>query len=662
MKKAISSSRIQTGSFTPHYGLVLLCFYLLSGLSLQGQTRHTYATGHIPVDLFPHVELVVRNNLIKDSVSLEVQWVQGKRTEVILPGLEIASAEQAVLDLAGHLREVGRGEAGFLRLSYEGRGAGAITAKVNCLNPKLSWAYTVPALNSAVEFQNRRLHGLTLVPSPQSHLEVFLTNVSTSSLTAQLEVSGTGGRHQVESVIGAGKTTRINLSGVNAGAVQLLVDHDGRPGDLLGGGLVLDRRTGFSLGIAFQDVAWAQSKSLTAAQVAVDRIPGVLEAADPELISYLVLANTASVEQTLSIELVVGGESYGLGEVVIGPSSTRMISLNDLQDQGYFPSAVSDGYLLADHDGPRGSLIGAVISTSPDQRIVLSTPLKAARGFRYHLSEWRTDDAYNTLLSVVNPEPTEIDVEIGVQGKARSFKSHWKLAPYAQRTLDFRSLMKDEAFVDSQGNQWEGLSRGTFYVNSERQPGSLVVHYQIVNPELGTCEPGTGELAYFEDILLEFEQPDGYGGAIRARVKGMMNNGDIKDITSYAGKYISGTGVAGMEWSFDGTLIFPENSGSLTLTAEATLTACSAGSFDNFSGSFKDLLFSSELLAGPDEYFKKRSPAVYSRCPNTPAQTCGVITGPSSHTYLKDVLVARTSILGFTNCRWTKSRVATGCP
>ncbi|HSR66318.1 MAG TPA: hypothetical protein VLU25_00125 [Acidobacteriota bacterium] len=218
-----------------------------------------------------------------------------------------------------------------------------------------------------------------------------------------------------------------------------------------------------------------------------------------------------------------------------------------------------------------------------------------------------------------------------------------------QATVSFDHLLSDGFFRSSTGEPLRDAENGSFVVDNGRPFGGLIMHYQIVNPETATCEPGTGEMAYYESVSHEYEQVEPESEEIYVQTWGLMNNSDTRNISGQTEKTVSGS--TGLQWFGNGLLVFPDSSGSADLTDTVTLIACASGSFSLFSASTLGVSWTKVPVSDLTTKYKLTScGGIFNRCVYDlcdPAKAPVVICPRASFSTRLDF------IKGITGCRYT---------
>lgn len=417
----------------------------------------------------------------------------------------------------------------------------------------------------------------------RAKLEVYLTNLGAKPTEVDINIWHERGWSVSRTVpVKSGRSRVADLPSPPAGAFGIRVSHNGGPGDVLAAGAVVDEGVGFSKSLAFGDQVWAQSRRLEAVQVVVDRLPASLDfSADLRLSSYLNLFNASDHVIDLESTITIEGRDYPLPAVSLQPKEARRVSLSRLQDMGFIPENV--GVLASfsgEHDGLPGEVLGEFVTVDETADFQFGSPIRSSEGFLFNLTEWRTDGNYDTLLSLLNMTIEVTSVEVKTVHDGVAYLLRLPLLPGIQQSFDFATAVRDGLFRDKNGAALPTeIERGTFSVDNGRVNDGLFMHYQILNSKLATCEPGTGEMAYYVDVYNDTDQYDD-NDFVYVKVMGQMSNGGFKDITHSTSKTVSG--LPSLSWEYDGMIVPPAVGGSGSLEGSVYLISCGGGSYNYF--------------------------------------------------------------------------------
>ena len=520
--------------------LLTLCWLTLTGSILATEPAYEFNTPLIPMRAFTGAELFCKNNSIKKDVEVEALIRDARGTVIdhssflLAPG-QFQSLDLMALGLPRPMPDL------RVTLRYTGGSGGQISAKVSASNPGRRYSYTVPAINAPFEFANTRISALAWLPDKKATLTVFLTNLSDSRIEASLQArSGQLLAAQRKAVLQPGHSRRLRFSNLQPGAVGLTLEHDGQPGDLIAAGLALDEDSGFSKPVAFSDPNWSQSQRIVVSQVLLGELPESIPSSFRDISafkSFLLLYNTSETPQRVNLTLATPQESYDLPEIALAGNQAVEIPLSGMQSRGLLPEFEQNAFLVGEHSGERGSLIGEVLTVGAGNDLVLGAPMKTQQGFAFNMTEWRTDGAFNTLLSLFNTTEEDSAVDIAVTHEGERFIHTLHIEPASQVTVDFRSLIENAQLISPNSRTLpRDLSRGTFELDNHRVNDGLIPHFQVINADQATCEPGTGEMAYYVSTAFEWIQdPEEEGGRVMLQNHGLMSNDDTKNVTGSVG-------------------------------------------------------------------------------------------------------------------------------
>jgi len=347
---------------------------------------------------------------------------------------------------------------GSLKISYSGISL-QLGAQVKMVDEQngLIWA---EQLVYGSKFVSSRLEALWWLPFQNTETKVVVSNTSSDTITATLNVDGTSPHQSAPLQISlAPWETRVldilrDIAGHQNGHIHseggISITHTGAPGAVLARMFIAKRNKGYSAAVNFVDPEATASQRWHGSGLRFRNLNGA------QLTPVIAVRNTGGQASRVNGKIIYtqpngDAATINLPQRTIDPGTTRVFNLQSFING--LPASVTYGGIEIEYDTPKGSIITSVQSGSPNGEHVFEVPMfdpekmpSSAGGF-----PWKADGDFRTVVYIKN----ETDV-------ARKYTVHLvyaggqyslgvsDIAPHQTVAVDFREL-RDSQTPDSMG-------------------------------------------------------------------------------------------------------------------------------------------------------------------------------------------------------------------
>lgn len=317
--------------------------------------------------------------------------------------LRLEAHETKEIDLSQWVSGLGdEFSTGSLQLDYESAGNG-LGAMVMMMNERESLEVAVLA-RPARALKSSRLESLWWIPDKDAEITVAVQNTLDTQVQGTLILSEADG-HELEPVAltWAPHQTRVfrlhelvEMKKHSLGGIS--IRHEGRPGALLAHGFVVQRLTGFSANLQFEDPATFGDAKLEGAGVLVGRETETVDG--PLFFGHLFLRNVSLEPVEVSGVLQRGDFQHPLPPALLQPGNVREIPV----PAELLPHRPGPVGITIRHTGLPGSLIAQWLSVDESRNLVVETPLRspAPDAVTAGTNPWLIEGDFTSVLYVKN--------------------------------------------------------------------------------------------------------------------------------------------------------------------------------------------------------------------------------------------------------------------
>src|SRR5215213_1663853 len=408
------------------------------------------------------------NNAMPDPLPVSIVCYGLDGTALPLPTQDLRPFQNVSLRLSDLLAQTGQATGfreGSLELSFPHENGMALGPQLTVTNLAEHWSTD---MEPAMGRQSRRLEGLWWSTGKQTEARLALSNSLNESLTVQMSVDYQDKRfpypilhlasHQtiLLTITDILKTLNIKAGSIGQGGLSL--SYDGPVGALNVHGFVSNRKEKFASNLQFIDPSTQHSSFLDGTGLPIGRAVNPSDSASAFFTPRLWLRNTTSEAQiaNVSVQYTVGGEfklktlpvmnlrPYGVDAVDFS------LLLNSLGTQ-----PIDDAGIRVETSGTRGSIIGALLSTS-DQGGAVDVPFLSVRrnAARSGAHPFNFDENHLSILHLKNvgDKRTSAMVKILYEGGEYS-PDLIKILPGQSVTVDLQAL-RDGNVADIHGHSF----------------------------------------------------------------------------------------------------------------------------------------------------------------------------------------------------------------
>jgi hypothetical protein len=272
----------------------------------------------------------------------------------------------------------------------------------------------------------------------------------------------------------------------------ITIEHDGAPGTVIAQGWATNVARGFSTGFSFTstkcDCEPGEKRHLYGTGVPIGASAMMQGAIFSPL---LILRNTSQTPITVvpTFNFMLGDlpKEVRLPNVTLAKQETRVTNLRQYQQTGLIPEVIDNGSIELEFESESGGLIAELASVSSTGFYTSQVPLVCSGKNALHMSYWRTDGDWDSVLQIENisKESTRAEITISYPGGLYSFEKSLKAGELAMISIKELQLTQ---LADDHGNVLPlSATIGGANVWSKDVNQALVINGMIVNAVTGTC-------------------------------------------------------------------------------------------------------------------------------------------------------------------------------
>lgn len=443
--------------------------------------------------------IYIRNVNVRRSLVATLSLVTKTRT-ISFPQIELEPAHTFSVDVTQALLTAtphsGQGSA-FIDFSAES--IGAINAFAQIINPSTSIALSFP-FQRADPAAEKELNAVAWYLDQSTDVFVSIQNTSTRMLTVFPSVYGSR-EMQLDRVTlkpSEAKTvkfpqTKENDSQQYPRSVGVTIKHDGAAGALISQGWATNERRGFSTGFSFVSrsgclCTQGQKNHLYGTGVPIGSSSMMGGAVfEPVIALRNVSAGHLTVLPSFSYFNDGKSNKVSLPSVTLAPQESTVRVLRQSQLAGLIPPSVSVGTIDLEYESESGGLLAEVASVDLTGFYTSPVPLVCGGKPAWHMSYWRTDSNWDSLLHVQNISEKESNVEITISHPSGLYILEKQLRGGELAVISVKELQLAQT-PDKNGNVIPvSASTGGVNIWSNDSNQSLIINGLIVNPTTGTC-------------------------------------------------------------------------------------------------------------------------------------------------------------------------------
>lgn len=452
--------------------------------------------------------IFIRNVNIKYAVNAKVSLLLAKRTITLAP-ISIRALQTVPLDVSQALGANGDrdDQSGGAVIDFDAQSAGSINAYAQVLDTSNSLSLSLPFMER-ITSAPRTLDAVAFFYSKQTDGYVAIQNTTDAAVTIAPSI------YYAAQAISLGKqqlqpreivTIKLPNLPQQTGngdpfSIGLRIEHNGAPGAVVVQGWALEKNRGFSLPFAFHTPSncncSGDTQHLYGAGVAIG--VGAMMIPGATFSPYLAVRNrsngVASVAPIFSYDSPNGVQKVSLPTFNLSAQTNTLVNLKTYQDQRLIPSNVLDGNIDLQYKGEPGALVAELASVDQYGSFVSPVPLVCSGNRNLHMSYWRTDGDWHSMLTLQNIANAENDVEITISYPGGVYVLDKKIAAGATTMVSINELQQAQT-PDAAGRRIP-LTATTGGVNiwSRNVNSGLVINAMLMNPTTKTCGScnGTG--------------------------------------------------------------------------------------------------------------------------------------------------------------------------
>ena len=446
-----------------------------------------------------YTRIYIRNTNVRTPMTATLSLV-GKHGTVTISEIKIESTQTFSMDVEEAFRHhsMPQSSDGNALIEFLAEAPGAINAFAQIVNQTESIAFSFPFQHTVSEAESK-LDGVVWFNDRET--DAFFSIYNTSGERVAATPILFIGRHPM-------KLARVNLKEFEAKTIKIppmngkvddyplsagiTIEHDGAPGTVIAQGWATNVARGFSTGFSFTstncDCKPGEKRHLYGTGVPIG-VSAMMQGAifDPLLILRNTSQGPIKVAPTFNFMLGDIPEKVRLPNVTLAKQETRVTNLRQYQQAGLIPDVINTGSIELEFESESGGLIAELASVSSTGFYTSQVPLVCSGKNALHMSYWRTDGDWDSMLQIENisKETTKAEITISYPGGLYIFEKPLKAGESAM--ISIKELQQTQ-LPDSKGNVIP-LSATTGGVNiwSKDVNQALVINGMIVNAVTGTC-------------------------------------------------------------------------------------------------------------------------------------------------------------------------------
>lgn len=446
-----------------------------------------------------YTRIYIRNTNVRTPMTATLSLV-GKHGTVTISEIKIESAQTFSIDIEEAFRQhsMPQSSEGNALIEFLAEAPGAINAFAQIVNQSESIAFSFP-FQPTVSDAESKLDGVVWFNDRETDAFFSIYNTSGEKVAATPILFI--GQHPV-------KLAQVNLKEFEARTIKIpqmnrkfddyplsagiTIEHDGAPGTVIAQGWATNVARGFSTGFSFTstkcDCEPGEKRHLYGTGVPIGESAMMQGAVfDP----LLILRNTSQDPITVvpTFNFMLGGvpKKVRLPNVTLAKQETRVTNLRQYQQTGLIPDVINTGSIELEFESESGGLLAELASVSSTGFYTSQAPLVCSGKNALHMSYWRTDGDWDSMLQIENisKESTRAEITISYPGGLYIFEKPLKAGESAM--ISIKELQQTQ-LPDNKGNVIPlSATTGGANIWSKDANQALVINGMIINSVTGTC-------------------------------------------------------------------------------------------------------------------------------------------------------------------------------
>lgn len=363
------------------------------------------------------------------QVNVTIYSSNGKGRQ--LPPITLKPQSITDFSLADLLTKAGEEfDQGNIAIQYQGKSMG-VTAQVGVSSTDQRVSFESRE-QDMMDFMSSKLNGIVSLPYADADGFLAVTNAAASSITVQLTIGSkkkaislSPRETQVVDLNGEWNARETQLGDLNGErnqdsqhpppATLIQLQQNGKPGDIVTTGFVLDLKNGYSSSFTMLDPSLTGSSKLAGAHLRFGK-PDPREGF-PEGTQFsapLLVANVGSQAVTahVSVDYTIKGQAHDVAiqDLTIAPETVQQIELAGALAALGVTSPVDDAGVDISYDGAPGTLIGQLTSRDQSGDYSFEMPVKDPAAMTETVGgsyPWTLEGGANTILHLKNTTDTK---------------------------------------------------------------------------------------------------------------------------------------------------------------------------------------------------------------------------------------------------------------
>jgi hypothetical protein len=411
--------------------------------------------------------------------------------EVPLDRISIPAHTAVSVDINSALRALNaKDTSGTVVLRYDFSTYGAVSAVVEMsdYSHHLYW-------NSVAQSREEFWYGTSfdaVVWSPDEDTEGFISIINTSTALKNVQIAYMiNGLIETKQELPVGPHEYLRLpigplvrrSTKSGAGVHLAFN--GKPGDIVAEGTLLNRKTGFSKSIRFVDTELRYANPslrtnflLLGRQPAADGFPATVLFRS---VAALRNTSTTATKVTPEVKYLQGSavRTVTLDAITLNSQETRLIDFAEEQRAGRLPLNFSQGRLMLTPQSNGAAVIAELFNFNGSNGGYVVGPSFTAHPARATSGVWRTDGSFQTTLMVENAATQDDVMTVKLFGEGGIYEKDFPVAAGGLMKVNIGELQQD-AVRDKNGNLLLGTS-GTASITGAHGSKSALAYDKIIH-------------------------------------------------------------------------------------------------------------------------------------------------------------------------------------
>jgi hypothetical protein len=429
-----------------------------------------------------------------------------------LPPVSLQTLETAQIDVRSALQEAGErlDQSGTAYIAFDAPSSGGINAYAHLLNIPKSLSLSLPFMEVAAS-QTSPLRAVAWRYSNHTDAYIGIENTSARDVSATVSMVIGGREREIrEAHLDPGESDTIKLPSTDelggseqAGAAGVVVRHDGDAGALVAQGWLLDDDIGFSAPFGFRGgMAAMSSQDQTERILGTGVMIGNADAAmgfpagvvfSPLLALWNPSTQPVVAKASFSYARNSSVQSSALPPINLAASGSVLINLRDYQVSGLIPADVAQGSIKLEYNASHGALLADLASVDQSGSFVSPVPLTCTGNRSMHMVFWRTDGAWESMVTLQNLAAESNDLEVKITWQGGEYVVHKTLGSGDTTMVSINEIQSSQQ-PDDQGRVIpRDVLLGGIDVLSQNQKHALVINAMLMNPVTRTCTSCNGQ-------------------------------------------------------------------------------------------------------------------------------------------------------------------------